>query len=53
MFQDIPKDVWQTIIQTGRVQLEMVYRARSGIWPIDGGILEHGDRDNRDVLITG
>ncbi len=50
---DISKDVWQTIFQTGRVQQDAVYGAKSKVWPIDGGILDRGLADNKDVLITG
>lgn len=51
--QDTPKDILQIISQAGRVQQEIFYRARNSVWPIDGGILEHMDNDNRDLLITG
>ena len=53
VYESIPKDVWQTINQAGRVQLDMVYSSRSKNWPIDGGVLEHVPEDNRDMLITG
>ncbi len=53
VYKDVPKEVWQTITQAGRVQQEMVYTARNSIWPIDGGILEHVDTENRYMLITG
>lgn len=52
-YQDVPKDVWQSISQTGRVQLEMVYKSRYNVWPIDGGVLEHVETDGKDLVITG
>ena len=53
VYEGVPKEVWQTITQAGRVQQEMVYRARSNVWPIDGGILNQTDYENRAALITG
>lgn len=53
VIESVPKDVWQTIKQAGRVQLEMVYGSRIKNWPIDGGVLEQAFEGNRDLLVTG
>lgn len=53
VYHDLPKEVWQTITQAGRVQQEMVYRVRNNIWPIDGGALELAESDIKDIIVTG
>ena len=53
VYENVPKDSWQTLAAAGRVQLEVVYTARSGIWPVDGGVLKQRDSDIRDLLVTG
>ena len=53
VYEDIPKDVWQTISQAGRVQLDTIYTGRNRSWPIDGGLLENSDTESRNLLLTG
>lgn len=53
VYENVPRTTWQTVVQAGRVQQEMVYRAKSSNWPIDGGILEQPDSDTKDILVTG
>ena len=53
VYEDIPKDVWLTIYQAGRVQLGTVYTGRSKNWPIDGGLLGDTGKDTRNLLVTG
>ena len=53
VYKDVPKDVWQTIVQAGKIQQEMVYTARNSVWPIDGGILEDVENDVGRMLLTG
>eukprot|EP00731_Ephydatia_muelleri_P029308 Em0020g952a len=53
VYTDVTKEIWQTVCQLGKIQQDVLYRASSKVWPIDGGSLMFPAKENHTLLLSG
>ena len=53
VYTNVSKEVWQTMCQLGKIQQDVLYRASSKVWPIDGGSLMFPAKENHTLLLSG